>query len=235
MKRIGLLILMTVLLIGPVLAQTSTDKLQDSSQSIEIDVNGGFVVAGNVNVFNQYPTGEGGGLSAYFSLNKNFALGVMGGYYTFSQSASIYETETLPLFFGTTTENIATGQTTKSLEVMLAAKYHFDSKGIKPFIFAGVGISDWMVSESEVATETDYAPTTVTIAIPNQINPMFAVGMGLDFPIGDIVNFFIQGKESVVLVPSTGTTYTTLNSVETETVGGAMTYTAFEGGLSFDM
>jgi hypothetical protein len=177
----------------------------------------------------QYATGAGFGLSAYFPVNQHFSIGLMGGYYTFGQNVYVNDALSSETIVENSTEN------TQMVEVMLSAKYHFSAKGIKPFAFAGVGIADTSTSGTQAEGPSGYAPEVQTITFPSVVCPMLAVGFGLDFQTGKNMNIFIQGKESIVLMPATPLTYISPGDTDTVTVGGAIPYSVFEVGISFDV
>ncbi len=205
------------------------------SQGFEVDVNGGYSVGGNFALSTEYPEGGGGGAAILFPVANNFSLGLMGGFYTYGQSTSTYEIETFTVPSGTVTVASAFSETTQSAELMLAAKYYFDENGIKPYVFGGAGIADYSLTEIQSSVASGSAPSTTTTAISSQIDPMFTAGFGLNFPIGNDLGIFLQGKESFILVPTTSITTSNAELSETGTVGGVVSDTTFEGGLSFDI
>lgn len=206
-----------------------TPETRDDGGCFELGFNGGLAVAGNPGLANQYATGGGGGFSFFFPVNQNFSMGLMGGIYGLSQGVSVNETGTP---FGTIMEN--SNVSTQAFEIMLAAKYYFSTKGVKPFALIDFGLADTSTSGSEVASSSGTAPATETVSFPEAVCPALAMGFGLDFQTGTNSNIFIQGKESIILMPANQLTYTNPSGVETVTVGGAIPYSTFEIGLSFD-
>jgi hypothetical protein len=242
MKKLLLIVLLFFIPTGWVAAQvtleqppkpTMTDsdyQLGNFGQKIELDLNGGlgFSSGGLVNpIYSNGPTsgqvGFGGGIGGYIHLDKNFSVGVIGGLYSFSESVSIYESS------GVTVTNAITNGTITIMESLVAAKYRFDGNKIRPYLIFGVGIGAFQTSTSGNA----YSFATT---LPFQIDPMFALGAGLEFPVGNEIDIFIQDKCSVII--DLGTTVTTpepngLYSVSSGTT--TESYSVIEGGLNFDL
>ncbi len=205
-----------------VAAAVTAHPPQTGKGSLEFGIYGGMALGSNSSLTYSSPFGAGGGLGLYFPLDRNFSLGLMADFYTLSQGVSYNYNETSFIYI----ENAS--QTTYSLEILCSAKYRFDGE-VKPYAFGGFGLSLLSTSGIQTDTETGYSPYTTTLSMLNA-NPMFAFGLGLDFPVGKNRGFFVQGKESAVITSGLASNFSFSGGSEFENVGGVVTYTVFEFG-----
>jgi len=200
----------------PTPAQSTAASPAASSSSagkFELDVNAGVAFATGI-------TGFGGGLGGYIPLGTDFSIGAMAGFYTFSEGASASNAYA----------SASASASINFLEVMAAAKYRINANGFHPYLFGGVGIADVMTSASE--TVSGGGSSASASASDSAIDPMVCIGGGVEFPMGNNMNFFAQGKYSVVFVPgvTVDTGYGTVTAG-----GGTSTYLPLEVGLDFNM
>jgi tetratricopeptide (TPR) repeat protein len=82
--------------------------------------------------------GFGGGLGGFLPLDKSFAIGAIAGFDTVSEGASAS--------YGGS--SVGASASLDFLNFAAAAKYRFDGDSMRPYIIAGLGISDVMSSYS---------------------------------------------------------------------------------------
>ncbi len=156
----------------------------------ELDVHAGVAVSSQ--------TGFGGGLDGFVPLGKSFSLGAITGFYTFGSSASGY--------------GASASSSINFLELMAAGKYRIDANGFHPYILGGVGMS--LVMQTVSVT---FLGTTTSVSA-SEMDPMISIGGGVEFPMGQGMNFFAQGRYSMVMQN-----------------GGSSTYEPIEAGLNFNL
>jgi hypothetical protein len=149
-------------------------------------------------------------------LDKNLALGVMTGFYTFSQGSSAS--------YGGTTATASAS--INFLEGLASVRYRFDGTSLKPFLVGGAGVALMMQSVSASSG------TTSVSASASQMNPMIAIGGGVEIPGGSNMSFFGQAKYSMVFVP--GVTQT-IGGTTVTTGGGTSSYIPVEVGINFSL
>lgn len=191
-----------------------------SASTFELDVNAGLGFDGG-------QIGFGGGLGGFVPLDKSFSIGAMAGFYTFSVSASGSTSSGGVTYSGSGSSSI------NFIEGMGAVKYRFDGTNMKPYVFAGIGISDVMQSVSGGGSSSGGGSGSGT-GSSSAVDPLLAIGGGVEFNAGNKMNIFAQLKESIVIVP--GVTVTNpLTGASVSVGGGTASYTVVEGGLNFDM
>lgn len=219
MKKLVLAAAVTMSLIGGAGSVWAQDA---SSGKVELDVNAGVALDSS-----QF--GFGGGLAGYLPLSSNFKLGVSADFYTFSEGASA------SVSGDGETETVSASANVNFIEVLARAKYVFEGTNLKPYLFGGVGIADVNESGSGTGTSSGGGSATATTS-GSQVDPMIAIGGGLEFPAGKDFAITVQLKESLVFVPS----QTVTEDVDGSTIsvsggGGTESYTVLEGGLDFDL
>lgn len=196
---------------------SNTASATSTSNKFEFDINAGLALDNS-------QIGFGGGLDGYLPIDKNFLVGASLGFYTFSSGASA----------SSDGETASASASLDFIEALAQAKYVFGGEKMRQYFFAGLGVADVTTSASESASNgTESASAS---ASESQIDPLFSLGGGLEFPAGKDMNIIVQLKESLVLIP--GVTETEDVSGETETIttgGGTVSYTILEGGLNFDL
>jgi hypothetical protein len=197
-----------------------------SDNAFELDVNAGFALySSNV--------GFGGGLAAYYGLDKHLFIGAGVDYYTISATESgsgSYEGETV---------SASATSTVDFIEVMARAKYVLDGSGMKPYFFVGAGIVDTSSSYSASGSASGGGESVSESeggSLGSQVDPAVIFGAGLQFPMGKKMDISVQAKESIILVPGQTVSETEDGETVSETVGGGTaSYTVIEAGLDFDL
>lgn len=156
--------------------------------SWELGINGGY------DTFD-IQSGFGGGLSGYYALGGGFQMGIMANAYSIS-----HKTPSYPIV-GVV---VSSADSETIVEAMAAAKYKFNTGPDKPYVFAGVGIADVIASETASVTGSQSGASDTEST--SQLNPMFALGAGWEFPLAPAFHLDIQAKESIVTIPSVSAT-----------------------------
>jgi hypothetical protein len=196
-----------------------------ASKSFELDVNAGLALVDS-------QIGFGGGLSGYVPLGRHFFLGASAAFYTVSESASGSASS------GGVTETATASGSANIIEGLARVKYVLNGDSMRPYFFAGIGIADISASASGSASSSGgggSASGTIS-GSASEIDPLLALGGGLEFSAGNDMDITVQLKESIVFVG--GTTVTEDEGGVNESVtegGGTETYTALEGGLDFNL
>lgn len=226
-----MLLILVVLFVpaGWVFSQEAPNKASYSSPGMELDLNGGLGLSGASLMNPSYNDGEptggqvgfGGSIGGFFYLDHNFSIGLIAGYYNFSQQ----NRETIPNANPTT---YGSNGTINIIECMVAGKYCFDGNRVRPYFLGGVGIAAIESSVTFIDPGTGTPATT-----PTQASPMFALGVGLKFPLNKGLNLFIQDKSSVVIVPETTITFPQTPPVTRSISASTQVYSVYELGLDF--
>ena len=232
MKSTLLILAMLLIPAGWVFSQDAPPKAPNTSPGMELDLNGGLGLSGGSLVDPIYNDGApsggqvglGGGIGGFFYLDPNFSMGLIAGYYNFSQSNREYIPNSNPTTYGS-------NGTMSIIECMVAGKYCFDGNRVRPYFLGGIGIA------AIESTVTFIAPNTgFPASIPAQVSPMFALGAGLKFPLNKGLNLFIQDKSSIVIVPETTISFTqTTPSVTRSISASTQVYSVYELGLDFEI
>ena len=77
-------------------------------------------------------------------------------------------------------------------------KYRIGLSQTQPYLFAGGGISDYSTSANASLTESDQAVSI--IASNSSISPILQAGIGIEFPIGNDVNYFFQTQLEIAFI-----------------------------------
>jgi hypothetical protein len=188
----------------------------------ELDVNAGLALFSS-------EIGFGGGLSAYIPLGKHFFIGASTDFYTIS------ETESASASGYGVTETASGSGTVNFIEGMARVKYVLNGKSMKPYFFAGAGIVDASGSYSASASEAGSSQSN-SGSLGSQIDPVLALGGGLQFAAGKKMDITVQLKECVVFIPGETVTEDEDGINESVTTGGGTeSYTVLEGGLDFNL
>jgi hypothetical protein len=190
-----------------------------ATSKFELDVNAGLALADS-------EIGFGGGLTGYIPLDRHFFLGASAAFYTFSvgESGSVSGDGV--------TETASAGGSVNFIEGLARVKYVLDGDNMQPYFFAGVGIVDASASYSYSSSEEESGGGN----LGSQIDPVLALGGGLQFSAGKDMNITVQLKEALVFEPGQ-TVSETVDGV-TESIsegGGTESYTTLEGGLDFNL
>lgn len=160
-----------------------------------------------------YGLGFGGGAGVYFPVDKSIMIGGNAAFYAYGTS---YTSSTgVPGVYNYAT-TISNNQS--NIEIAAAGKMRFEGKDIQPYLLGGLGFSMVQSSGSVTEVETITGGTTITsgYVLPSgsAFSPMVQLGGGLQFPMGNNMNFFGELKFNILFV------------------GGA-TYTVSAGGYNF--
>jgi len=136
----------------------------DNSYSPITGAIGGGIAPSATGFDSSYGVGYGLEANIGFALDQNWAVLLMLDAYSFPSTFS--------------------GWSANQIDLLPSLRYTFGSKGIRPYLFAGVGGNDNLVIEANNSTI-------------NGINLAVAGGIGIDFPIARRVDIFIQGKYSI--------------------------------------
>lgn len=128
-----------------------------------------------------YGMGFGGGARGFAPMGGGFMLGGMLGYYTFAASVNIPGYSASISF----------------IELMAGAKYKFTGDSMRPYLFGGAGMSNVTVSAS-------YSGVSASLS---EMDPMIAVGGGVEFPMGKDMNFFAEAQYSMVMTAGASSSY----------------------------
>ena len=213
--------------------QSTASPLPTSNNNATANAGSGMAVAGSASSANKFELdvnvdlmtyggqiGFGAGLGGFIPLDKSFAIGAMASFDLVSQGASAS--------YGGS--SVGGSESLDFLNFAAAAKYRFDGDSMRPYILAGLGLSDVMESYSVSGGGQTAGAST------SQIDPMIVAGAGLEFKGGPGMNIFVQGIEEIILVPGTTETVNTGYGPVSETVGGGTaSYTGLEGGLNFNL
>jgi tetratricopeptide (TPR) repeat protein len=146
-----------------------------------------------------YGSGLGGGGGAYIPLGPNFLVGANAAFYTYGANYNF----TLSILGAN--EGITETIKQSNIEILAAAKYRFNGNNIQPYLLGGVGFA--LVSFSSSVTEVTSGfgtPTASGYAVPSYtvFSPMLQAGGGVQFPMGNGMNFFAEGKLGIIFIGS---------------------------------
>ncbi len=145
--------------------------------------------------------GINGGLA--LSTNTGYDLGFGGqatGLYRFSENLGVG----LGIGYNTFGVTGFSGLTQADLSFLALLKYAIGTEKTKPYLLVDAGLSSFITSFSGASLSTSY--------------PEIGGGVGIQFPMGDTSNFFVQADVNLIL--ATGTTFT---------------YVPVDLGVNFDM
>ena len=196
----------------------SSQRSPSSESQFQLEINAGLALYSS-------QVGFGGGLSGYIPLGRNFYLGGGGAFYVASESAGGYGGSV----------STSSSASVHFIEGMAKAKYLFDGDSMRPYSFAGVGINATSISYSGSAGSGS-ASVSLSGSGGSQVDPAVALGGGLQFSGGNRMNFEVQLKEELILVPGTTQKVSSYGYSQTvSTPGGTESYTTLEAGLNFDL
>jgi hypothetical protein len=153
----------------------------DSEKKFELGINGGV----GLNLTAGYDLGFGGQVTGLYLISENLALGAGIGYNTFSVTG-------------------ASGWSDADLSCLALLKYTIGTSSMKPYLLAGAGMGDYIVSFSGASASAFY--------------PEISGGAGLQFPMGETSNFFVQGTVNILIA-----------------TGGTWTYVPVDVGVNFNI
>jgi hypothetical protein len=215
----------------PSAASNTVGGSSSGSDPFELDVEAGLAVGNSV--------GFGGGVGGFAPMDPNFSLGGLVGVYTFNSGASESEN------FGG--GNVTAGASANStcVELMFAGKYRFDSPNIRPFLLGGVGAAYVSTSSSTGGSSSSGSMGVSENLNTNSstIDPMLSVGGGVEFPMGNRMDFFAQARlDLIISVGGSSTSVSGSSSMGgnisgnmSTSGGGTTTYVPIEVGLRFDL
>jgi hypothetical protein len=140
----------------------STDS--DNSNSSITGAIGGGIAPSATGFDSSYSVGYGLEANIGFALDQNWAVLLILDAYSFPSTFS--------------------GWSANEIDLLPTLRYTFGSKGIRPYLFAGVGGNEDLMIEANNPTIEG-------------INLAVAGGIGIDFPIARRVDIFIQGKYDI--------------------------------------
>jgi hypothetical protein len=153
-----------------------------------------------------YGLGFGGGVGLYFPVDKTFMIGGNAAFYAYGTNYTYSTGEP-----GVYSEGWTITNNQSNIEFVAAAKMKLGGGGnLQPYLLGGLGFS--MVSSSgsvtEVETEGGTTVSSFGYALPSSsaFSPMVQVGGGVQFPMGNNMNFFGEAKFNLIFVG--GSTYT---------------------------
>ena len=98
----------------------------------------------------------------------------------------------------------ASGWSNADLSFLALLKYSIGTEKTKPYLLASAGLSSWILSFGGASASTSY--------------PEIGGGAGIEFPLGENSNFFVQATASIILA-----------------TGSSFTYIPVDLGVNFDM
>jgi len=125
---------------------------------------GGGIAPSATGFDSSYSSGYGLEANIGFALDQNWAVLLILDAYSFPSTFS--------------------GWSANQIDLLPTLRYTFGSKGIRPYLFAGVGGNEDLMIEAN-------NPTI------ESINLAVAGGIGIDFPVARRVDIFIQGKYDI--------------------------------------
>ena len=191
------------------------DLILSASNPIPTTLTSGGSGAPGLALGGGYGPGFGVGGGAFFPVDRNFSIGGNAAFYLYGAN---YNYGSAGTTYGYSYNEAVTETVNQSsLEFLAAAKYRLpDNNGVQPYLLGGIGFA--LVSYSGSATVIASAGGTsvgVGFAIPSSsfFCPMAEVGGGGQFPAGNNMNFFAEGKLGIVLVGSSNQSVTYSGSV----------------------
>jgi len=136
-----------------------------------------------------YDLGFGGQVTGLYRIDENLGVGLGIGYDTFSVTG-------------------ASGWSSADLSFLALLKYAFGSEATKPYVLVDAGLSSYIVSLTILGVSAS-ASTSY---------PEIGGGAGIQFPMGDSSNFFVQAAANVIIA-----------------TGGTFTYIPVDVGVNFDL
>jgi len=228
---------------GPVAQRTSPSAISNAPK-FELDVlaGGSFVVSApslsagssgvSTGVSGGYGIGLGGGIGGYYPIGPNFAIGGNVAYYTYSANYSSNYS------FGSISEGTTETVNQSNIEILAAAKYHFEGKDMRPYLLGGLGVADVSNSGSvtTVVSGSSGLNSGSTFPSTSSISPMIQIGGGVEVPAGKDMNFFAEAKLGFIFAGGTSQSVTEYGIPVTQTSPG---YTFIElpvnVGLDFNL
>jgi Tetratricopeptide repeat len=171
---------------APASSMVASRSEDSSAGKFEVDPEAGVAVG----LSSGYGIGFGGGVFGGIPMKGGLVIGGEVAYFTFNGPSVTY-----PDFgYGTETDSSSSG----SLEILAAAKYRIGEQAMKPFLTAGVGISDLMSSYT-VSGLTGIFAFENGSSSGSSINPMVMGGAGLEFAAGKDMHIYAEARLGVVI------------------------------------
>jgi tetratricopeptide (TPR) repeat protein len=231
-------------------AASNTNRLSlPSADKVELDfMAGGNLIIGAINPLTNannvdgetvpfaggYSIGGGGGVGVYFPLGHNFLIGASAAFYALKADYSY----SISGFGASAAVSELFNQS--NIEILASAKYRFDQNGSHPYLLGGVGFAQLSMSGAITAVGTEEGVPTESIGVPlpsySLLCPMVQAGFGVQFPAGNNMDFFVEGKFGFIFIRSTTQTVTYLGETGPYTTP-ASTFIEFpvDAGLNFNL